>query len=162
MNELAQDPAIVDLLEILQILFYYPFFFFMWGACWGSFLNVVVYRWPLGLSVVSPPSACPKCKTQIKPYDNIPVLSWFILGGKCRNCKQPYSIRYALIEALCGLLCAAPVWYYAKAPLAGLGLGHTLMLLPPIFLLLKGHGKLPWYLIIAFLSSLGLYISTMV
>lgn len=157
MEQFIQNPAVMDLLEILEILFYYPLFFLMWGACWGSFLNVVVYRWPLGLSVVSPPSACPKCKTRIKAYDNIPVLSWFILGGKCRKCKQPYSIRYALIEGLCGLLCAIPVWVYTDQPMAGLGLGHALMLMPPIVLLSKGHKRLPWYLVVAFIASLALF-----
>jgi leader peptidase (prepilin peptidase)/N-methyltransferase len=76
------------------------------GALIGSFLNVVIWRLPRGESVVSPPSACPKCGAQIKPYDNIPVLSWLILRGKCRNCGNPISARYPLIEGLTAVLMA--------------------------------------------------------
>lgn len=74
------------------------------GACVGSFLNVVVYRLPLGKSIVSPPSACPKCNHALAWYDNIPVLGWLWLKGKCRYCKNPISVQYPLIEALTGLL----------------------------------------------------------
>jgi leader peptidase (prepilin peptidase)/N-methyltransferase len=68
------------------------------GLLIGSFLNVVVYRVPNGLSIISPPSACPGCKTQIKAYDNVPVLSWLALRGKCRSCSSPISTRYPLVE----------------------------------------------------------------
>jgi leader peptidase (prepilin peptidase)/N-methyltransferase len=68
------------------------------GLLLGSFLNVVVYRVPIGKSIVSPPSACPNCDHEIKPYDNIPVLSWLALRGKCRNCAAPISARYPLVE----------------------------------------------------------------
>lgn len=68
------------------------------GLLLGSFLNVVVYRVPIGKSIVSPPSACPHCDTEIKPWDNIPVLSWILLRGKCRNCAAPISARYPLVE----------------------------------------------------------------
>ncbi|MBT8197514.1 MAG: prepilin peptidase, partial [Acidimicrobiia bacterium] len=68
------------------------------GLAVGSFLNVVAYRVPLGRSVVHPPSACPACETPIAWHDNIPVVSWFILRGKCRTCGEPFSIRYALVE----------------------------------------------------------------
>ena len=73
--------------------------FFM-GASVGSFLNVVAYRMPLGRSVVSPGSACPACETPIAWYDNLPVLSWFILRGRCRHCGAGFSFRYARVEAL--------------------------------------------------------------
>ena len=76
------------------------------GLVIGSFLNVVIWRVPRGESVVSPPSACPNCHTQIKPYDNIPVLSWLILRGRCRNCGEPISARYPFIEALTGIVFA--------------------------------------------------------
>ncbi|MET4638622.1 leader peptidase (prepilin peptidase)/N-methyltransferase [Mycetocola sp. 2940] len=69
------------------------------GLLVGSFLNVVVYRVPNGMSVVSPPSACPGCGSGIKAYDNVPVLSWLVLGGKCRSCREPISARYPLVEA---------------------------------------------------------------
>jgi leader peptidase (prepilin peptidase) / N-methyltransferase len=69
------------------------------GALIGSFLNVVIHRVPAGLSVVHPPSACPGCGGRIRPYDNIPVLSWLILRGRCRDCGSRISARYPLIEA---------------------------------------------------------------
>lgn len=71
-----------------------------WGAVWGSFANVVIYRWPRELSVVSPPSACPKCEKSIRWYDNVPVLGWLWLRGRCRDCKNPISPRYPFVEAL--------------------------------------------------------------
>jgi leader peptidase (prepilin peptidase)/N-methyltransferase len=74
------------------------------GLLIGSFLNVVVYRVPLGKSIVSPPSACPGCGTQIRPYDNIPVISWLLLRGKCRTCHEPISVRYPLVELGTGVL----------------------------------------------------------
>ncbi|MGO4783455.1 prepilin peptidase [Cryobacterium sp. W22_MBD10_FK3] len=70
----------------------------LFGALIGSFLNVVAYRVPKRISVVSPPSACTQCGVRIKGYDNIPVLSWCLLRGKCRNCKSAISVRYPLIE----------------------------------------------------------------
>ena len=69
------------------------------GALIGSFLNVVIHRVPAGLSVVHPPSACPGCGNRIRPYDNIPIVSWLILRGRCRDCREPISARYPLIEA---------------------------------------------------------------
>ncbi len=72
--------------------------------CIGSFLNVVIWRVPLGKSIVSPPSACPRCKKEIEPRDNIPVLSYLILRGKCRSCSLPISIKYPITEAITGIL----------------------------------------------------------
>jgi len=77
---------------------------FALGLAFGSFLNVCVYRLPLGLSVIHPGSACPNCKTPIHFYDNIPVLSWILLGGRCRNCQQHITPRYLVVEILTGLL----------------------------------------------------------
>jgi leader peptidase (prepilin peptidase)/N-methyltransferase len=77
---------------------------FFLGLAFGSFLNVCIYRLPLGLSVVSPGSACPQCKRPIAFYDNLPVLSWLILRGRCRQCKTRISVRYLLIEVLTGAL----------------------------------------------------------
>jgi leader peptidase (prepilin peptidase)/N-methyltransferase len=74
------------------------------GLCFGSFLNVCIHRLPLGLSVSTPRSACPGCKQPIAFYDNIPILSWLILHGRCRNCKTKISARYLFIEALTGAL----------------------------------------------------------
>ena len=77
---------------------------FALGLCFGSFLNVCIYRLPRGKSVVAPRSACPHCGNLIPLYHNLPVLSWLILRGKCRSCKQPISPRYLVIELLTGLL----------------------------------------------------------
>ncbi|MGA2021992.1 MAG: prepilin peptidase [Candidatus Sulfotelmatobacter sp.] len=77
---------------------------FFLGLAFGSFLNVCIYRLPLGLSVVAPRSACPRCKRPIAFYDNLPVLSWLILGGRCRHCKAKISARYLFIELLTGVL----------------------------------------------------------
>jgi leader peptidase (prepilin peptidase)/N-methyltransferase len=77
---------------------------FMMGLAFGSFLNVCIYRLPLDLSVVHPRSACPACKHSIHFYDNVPVLSWLILGGRCRDCKAPISPRYVVVELLTGAI----------------------------------------------------------
>jgi leader peptidase (prepilin peptidase) / N-methyltransferase len=77
---------------------------FAYGLCFGSFLNVCIYRLPRGRSVVTPRSECPHCGDPIPLYHNLPVLSWLILGGKCRSCRQPISPRYLVIEILTGLL----------------------------------------------------------
>ena len=78
--------------------------FFCFGLIFGSFLNVCIYRLPRGLSVVAPRSACPECHTPIAAYDNIPVLSWLILRGRCRRCGARITPRYAVVELICGLL----------------------------------------------------------
>jgi leader peptidase (prepilin peptidase)/N-methyltransferase len=70
----------------------------VFGSLIGSFLNVVVYRVPAGLSVLRPASACPSCGRSIRPYDNVPVLSWIVLRGRCRDCRNPISVRYPLVE----------------------------------------------------------------
>lgn len=80
-----------------------PFFFFLFGIVIGSFLNVCITRIPEGQSVVSPSSRCPRCKTPIKPYDNVPILGWLWLRGKCRNCALPISPMYPIIEFLTGV-----------------------------------------------------------
>ena len=70
------------------------------GLVLGSFLTMLTYRLPRGLSIVSPPSSCPSCKTRLKPRDLIPVLSWAINQGRCRFCQTPMSWRYVLIEGV--------------------------------------------------------------
>jgi leader peptidase (prepilin peptidase)/N-methyltransferase len=89
-------------------LIFIPFLFVL-GACVGSFLNVVVYRMPRQLSLVTPPSRCPHCQTRLAWYDNVPVLGWIFLAGKCRYCGKPISIGYPIVEAITGLLFA---FYY--------------------------------------------------
>lgn len=77
------------------------------GAVIGSFLNVVAHRVPLGESIVTPGSRCPACGAAVKPYDNVPVLSWIVLRGRCRSCAAPISPRYPALELLTGLAFAA-------------------------------------------------------
>lgn len=79
-------------------------FVFLFGLIIGSFLNVCILRIPSGKSIVKPASACPKCGAPIRSYDNIPVLSYLLLGGKCRSCKKKVSSLYPLVELLTGLL----------------------------------------------------------
>ena len=85
---------------------------FVFGLAFGSFLNVCIYRLPRALSVVRPGSACPNCKRPIAFCDNIPVLSWLILRGRCRQCKVRISPRYLLIEFMTGLLFLGCYWYF--------------------------------------------------
>lgn len=85
---------------------------FLFGLAFGSFLNVCIYRLPRGLSVVAPRSSCPACKTPIAFYDNLPVLSWFLLRGRCRHCKEKISPRYWVIELLTAFLFLACYWYF--------------------------------------------------
>ncbi len=75
---------------------------FIFGSCIGSFLNVCIYRLPQNLSIVSPRSFCPQCRTTVRGYDNIPILSFLLLRGKCRSCGAPISWRYPFIEGLTG------------------------------------------------------------
>jgi leader peptidase (prepilin peptidase)/N-methyltransferase len=84
--------------------FFFDLLFFIFGAVIGSFLNVLIHRLPREESIVFPNSACPSCQTPIKPYDNIPILSWLVLRGRCRNCRLPISFRYPLVELLTALL----------------------------------------------------------
>jgi leader peptidase (prepilin peptidase) / N-methyltransferase len=81
-----------------------PFFFFLFGIVIGSFLNVCISRIPEGESIVSPGSRCPRCKTPIKAYDNVPIFGWLWLRGKCRNCALPISPMYPIIEFLTGAI----------------------------------------------------------
>ncbi len=89
----------------------YVIMFFI-GACVGSFLNVVIYRVPIGESIIKPGSHCPNCKRPIKPYENIPLISFILLGGKCAGCKKPISIRYPLVEAFMGALVVLMLWKF--------------------------------------------------
>ncbi|KAM3096593.1 prepilin peptidase [Phormidesmis sp. 146-35] len=85
---------------------------FLLGAAIGSFLNVVIYRLPAGLSLLYPPSRCPRCLTPLKKQDNVPVVGWLWLKGRCRHCKTPISPRYPLVEAATGLLFLAVFWVF--------------------------------------------------
>ncbi len=94
-------------LEILLIAFGFAF-----GACFGSFFNVIIYRLPLEKSIVMPGSHCMSCNEPIRWFDNIPLISYIALGGKCRHCKEPFSFRYFVVEFLTGVLFALVVWKY--------------------------------------------------
>jgi len=86
--------------------------FFMIGTAVGSFLNVCAYRIPKGESIAFPASHCPSCGAQIKPLDNIPIVSYVLLGGRCRNCKQKISLKYPAVELLAGILWAAAYYHF--------------------------------------------------
>jgi leader peptidase (prepilin peptidase)/N-methyltransferase len=99
---------------------------FALGLVLGSFLNVVIARLPRGESIVNPPSRCPRCKKRIHPWDNVPVLSFVILGGRCRHCRRKISWRYPVIELLSGLL----LWLLVRR------VGDPLLLVPQAAFLL--------------------------
>ena len=99
------------------------------GLCLGSFLNVCILRLPHGASLLRPPSSCPACRHRIAWYDNVPVVSWLLLGGRCRHCGAPISAQYPLVEAAVALLWIGAVAGYGATlrALAG-GLLGTLLL----------------------------------
>ena len=88
--------------------------FFVFGSMVGSFLNVCICRMPLGLSVVSPPSHCPHCKYSIPWFLNMPLITWLVLRGKCKNCSAPISARYFLVELLTGLMFLFAWWSHGQ------------------------------------------------
>jgi leader peptidase (prepilin peptidase)/N-methyltransferase len=96
----------------------------IWGLIVGSFANVVIYRVPEGRSIIRPPSACPKCQAHVRARDNIPVVSWLILRGKCRDCKAPISARYPAVEALVGAVFAGIGWRFG---VGWTGVGEALL-----------------------------------
>ncbi len=89
----------------------------LFGAIVGSFLNVCIYRLPLGQSIVFPASACEVCKRELSWYENVPIVSWLALGAKCRTCRTPLSFRHPMIEALTALMFGAAAWYWGPTPL---------------------------------------------
>ena len=97
-------------------------FIFAFGCCVGSFLNVVIYRLPRDKSLIRPGSACPACGKPIRSYDNIPLISWLVLGRRCRDCRAPISPRYFVIELLTGIVFVGLFWVYFRTDLrAGTG-----------------------------------------
>lgn len=115
---------------------------FILGSLIGSFLNVVIHRVPNELSIVLPNSACPKCHSAIKPYDNIPILSWLILGGKCRNCKAGIAARYPAVEALTGVVFAVVFWQIGFNAFLPIGFIFAAAMISLIFID-AGHMILP-------------------
>jgi leader peptidase (prepilin peptidase) / N-methyltransferase len=104
------------------------------GLIAGSFINVVIARLPAGESLVKPRSRCPHCGAAVRPYDNVPVVSWLILRGRCRDCGSPISARYPLVEALTAVLLAAVVARFGADEDALLGLALVLVLVPVTFI----------------------------
>ena len=101
--------------------------FFVFGSLVGSFLNVCIHRMPLGLSVVSPPSHCPHCKYSIPWFLNMPLVTWLVLRGKCKNCNAPISVRYFLVELLTAMMFLA-CWLAYGQTSAWLALTYSLLL----------------------------------
>lgn len=102
----------------------------VFGAVFGSFLNVVVYRLPRHESLITPASHCPRCGTPVKPYDNIPILSWLLLRGHCRSCGTSISPRYPLVEALTAALCVGAVLVHSSASAVALSVALILLIVP--------------------------------
>ena len=114
----------------------------LFGAVFGSFFNVVAYRLPRSESLVTPGSHCPKCGTAIKPYDNIPVIGWLLLRGRCRSCHEQISARYPMVEAITAVLAVAVV--LTKHSTYQVVLGLTLVaILVPIALIDLDHRVIP-------------------
>jgi leader peptidase (prepilin peptidase)/N-methyltransferase len=155
------------------------------GLLIGSFLNVVAYRLPRGESLSVPASHCPGCDTPIKPYDNIPVLSWLLLRGRCRSCKQTIPWRYPAIELGTALLLALTVVILGADKYVWLGLALVLLLVPitvidldhqiipnkltilgavlaPVILALTRPGDIPEHVIAAFAASGFLLLAIMI
>src|SRR5690625_3494394 len=97
-------PLPYDLMPPNLLLWPWLIFVFVIGACVGSFLNVVIYRLPAGESLITPGSRCPQCGHDLAWFENIPILGWIALRGRCRHCKAPISVQYPLIEAACAIL----------------------------------------------------------
>ena len=112
------------------------------GAALGSFLNVVVHRLPRGQSLVAPGSQCPSCHAPVKPYDNVPVLAWMWLRGRCRACRSWISPRYPLVEGATAALCAGVTIAHSDAASIALGL-LTVVVLVPIALIDLEHHVIP-------------------
>jgi leader peptidase (prepilin peptidase) / N-methyltransferase len=104
------------------------------GLAIGSFMNVVIHRLPRGESLSRPRSRCPGCERQIRARDNIPVLSWLLLRGRCRDCGEPISVRYPLVELLTAALCVAVVLAEGADRDVWLGLAFVLLLVPVTFI----------------------------
>jgi leader peptidase (prepilin peptidase)/N-methyltransferase len=104
------------------------------GLLVGSFFNVLIARLPEGESLMRPGSRCPRCGHPVRPYDNVPVLSWLWLRGRCRDCGEPISARYPLVEALTAVLCALVVVAKGADEDASLGIALVLTLVPITFI----------------------------
>jgi len=147
-------------------------FSFAMGACIASFLNVVIWRVPRGESIVSPPSHCPKCGAAIRWWQNIPVLSWLALRGRCAKCRAAISPRYILVEMLGGILfllafwrfgvCAPFMWVWLALMIAGSFIDFDHQLIPD-FVTVGGMvygvvlSVLSWLVPVSFIPFVPLY-----
>ncbi|MDA1007764.1 MAG: prepilin peptidase [Planctomycetota bacterium] len=114
-----------SLQALMPSLLYFPFVF-CFGAAVGSFVNVLAGRIPIGMSVVRPPSRCPSCGSQLKWFENLPVIGWIMLRGHCRTCKLPISVQYPVIEVLVGVvICAVFALHYDSIPSTWLAQGES-------------------------------------
>jgi len=113
------------------------------GLLIGSFLNVVIYRVPAGLSLVAPGSACPACAHPVRPRDNVPVVSWLVLHGRCRDCAAPLATRYPLVELSTGLLFLVVGWRFGSTPYAVAALVVTAAGVA-LFMIDLDHRRLPF------------------
>lgn len=128
------EPSAGPLLPLLALLL---------GACVGSFLNVVAWRLPRQESLVLPPSHCPRCGTRLAWFENLPVLGWLLIRGRCRHCHRPVSLRYPLVELLC-----AGLWLLAlSARPTAMGSAP-----PPLLLLAAGWLLISWLLPLALID----------
>ena len=124
----------------------------IFGAMIGSFLNVCIYRVPRGLSIVRPPSSCPSCRRRLAWFENLPIVGWLALRGRCRTCHATISPRYVIIETLTLAMFAVAAWYYGETPIfwARTTLGCVLIVLFAIDLelqLLPNAITLPFILV---------------
>jgi len=127
------------------------------GAILASYANVVAYRVPLGMSTARPPSACPACGHRVRPWDNIPVVSWLVLRGRCRDCRAPISVRYALVEAagaglfvLVGGVLSPSLGWWATLPALALVAGAVpLSLIDLDTMTLPDKVMRPWAVVVA-------------
>ncbi|MGN6607539.1 MAG: prepilin peptidase [Jatrophihabitans sp.] len=134
----------------------------IFGLAIGSFLNVVIYRVPAGLSVVSPPSRCPVCEHQIRERHNIPVFGWLMLRGRCYDCKTPISPRYPLVEAATGALFAVAVAILLSASERALipgTLALVALVVSAALMLVDGHRPPPKFLALTTIATAVLYLA---
>lgn len=113
------------------------------GLLVGSFLNVVIHRVPAGLSLVTPGSACPNCGHPVRSYDNVPVVSWLLLRGRCRDCSTPISVRYPMVELATAGLFAITGWWFGWSPYTGAAL-VVMAAGVALFMIDLDHHRLPF------------------
>ena len=132
---------------------FWPLSLGLFDLLFGSFANVLIWRFPRGESVVSPGSHCPSCSRPVRWFDNVPLVSWLVLRGRCRDCGEPISARYPLVEALCGVLWFAAGLRYGLSLSAGACAAFFWLLLVLAFIDLDTY-RLPNALVVA-LAAFG-------